>query len=74
MVLQFNVDKLPPIDPENLEKIRIAASHGDLSTIMPSYEHEIESPLRNALFSDFIRLALIQVQKQKGSIVFLFSL
>jgi nuclear-control-of-ATPase protein 2 len=68
MVVQFNLEKQPPLSPENLEKIRIAASQGDLSTIMPSYEQEIENPIRNALFSEFIRLALIQVQKQKVDI------
>lgn len=67
MVEKFNIEKFPEIPPETLEKIRRAASHGDLSSIMPSYEQEIEHPIRNALFSDFIRLALIQVQKQKGS-------
>jgi len=58
---------MPPIAPENLDKIKFAAAHGDLSTIMPAYESEIESPIKNALFSDFVRLALIQVQKQKGT-------
>lgn len=67
MVERFNAEKLGPIPEERLEQIRRAAEHGDLSTIMPSYEESIEKPIRNALFGDFIRLVLIQVQKQKGS-------
>jgi hypothetical protein len=67
MVVQFNEERLQPVAPQELERIRISAEHGDLSTIMPSYEKEIESPIRNALFSDFARLGLIQVQKQKGA-------
>jgi hypothetical protein len=42
---------------------------GDLATIMPPYEQALERPIRNVLFGDLTRLLLIQVQKQKGSLV-----
>ena len=47
------------------EEIARKAEKGDLSPIMPAYERAIKHPITGALFGQFIRLALIQVQKQK---------
>eukprot|EP01127_Copromyxa_protea_P018201 TRINITY_DN5668_c0_g1_i2.p1 TRINITY_DN5668_c0_g1~~TRINITY_DN5668_c0_g1_i2.p1 ORF type:complete len:510 (-),score=83.37 TRINITY_DN5668_c0_g1_i2:64-1593(-) len=64
MVLDFNRQHVN-LTPEEMHRIEEAAKYGDLSTIMPSYEKEIEKPIKGALFGEFIRLVLIQVQKQK---------
>lgn len=66
MVVDFNKQHVPSLDPDYAKKLEIAARYGDLSTIMPSYEKEIEQPIKGALFGEFVRLVLIQVQKQKG--------
>lgn len=67
MVLDFNQQQSQGLDPELAKQIEISARYGDLSTIMPSYEKEIEKPIKGALFGQFVRLVLIQVQKQKGN-------
>lgn len=67
MVVQYNLEKHTVPPPVNMEKLMQAASHGDLSTIMPRYEQELQHPLKNIVIGDFVRLLLIQVQKQKGS-------
>jgi nuclear-control-of-ATPase protein 2 len=66
MVVDFNRHHSTNLDPDTISKIETAAKYGDLSTIMPSYEKEIENPIKGALFGEFIRLILIQIQKQKG--------
>eukprot|EP01126_Amoeba_proteus_P029422 TRINITY_DN2900_c0_g1_i6.p1 TRINITY_DN2900_c0_g1~~TRINITY_DN2900_c0_g1_i6.p1 ORF type:complete len:411 (+),score=61.66 TRINITY_DN2900_c0_g1_i6:764-1996(+) len=67
MVMEYNKQRLN-IPPEMAENISVAAKFGDLSSIMPAYEKELEQPLRGAIFGDFVRLVLIQVQKQKVDI------
>eukprot|EP01129_Flabellula_baltica_P007938 TRINITY_DN3123_c0_g1_i1.p1 TRINITY_DN3123_c0_g1~~TRINITY_DN3123_c0_g1_i1.p1 ORF type:complete len:480 (-),score=85.47 TRINITY_DN3123_c0_g1_i1:18-1457(-) len=64
MVIDFTSEQ------SQLEKIQIdeifdKAKLGDLSPVMPYYEKEIQSPIKNAMFGQFIRLVLIQVQKAK---------
>lgn len=66
MVLDFNKQHIESLGPEAAKDIETSARYGDLSTIMPSYEREIERPIKGALFGEFVRLVLIQVQKQKG--------
>ena len=72
MVLDFNVQRDPNMTDQIQGIIEKEARYGDLSTIMPSYEKEIENPIKGALFGQFIRLILIQVQKQKGISLALF--
>jgi len=65
MVKDYIVEHNPDIDPEELATIEKSAKYGDLSPIMPDYTKEIINPLKNAFFGEFIRLILIQIQKQK---------
>lgn len=67
MVVQYNLEKHTVSPNDALERLQQAASHGDLSTIMPRYEQELQHPLKNIVLGDFVRLLLIQVQKQKGA-------
>ena len=66
MVIDFNRES-SNLTEEEIESISQAAKFGDLSSIMPYYEKEMQSPMKNALFGQFVRLILIQVQKAKGS-------
>lgn len=74
MVKDFN-HEIKKLSPSQLDEIEKAARLGDLSTIMEAYEEEVKSPVKSALFGNFVRLVLIQVQKQKGSfLIFCFVL
>eukprot|EP01130_Rhizamoeba_saxonica_P001001 TRINITY_DN10878_c0_g1_i1.p1 TRINITY_DN10878_c0_g1~~TRINITY_DN10878_c0_g1_i1.p1 ORF type:complete len:540 (+),score=78.32 TRINITY_DN10878_c0_g1_i1:344-1963(+) len=53
------------ISSDEIPKIIESGKNGDLSHIMPYYEKTIEKPIKNIFFGDFVRLLLIQVQKQK---------
>lgn len=55
----------PHISQAQLEEITAAAANSDISAIMPVYERELESPIKNALFGDLLSLLLIQVHKAK---------
>lgn len=65
MVEIFIQDKEPTLREEKLKEIRELSKTGDLSTIMPYYEKQMMSPIKNSLFGDMVTLLLIQVQKQK---------
>jgi hypothetical protein len=69
MVDSFHRDKsiFPGSEKEALELAEKTRS-GVIPTIMEAYESQIPHPITNALYGDLLRLALIQVQKQKVDI------
>jgi nuclear-control-of-ATPase protein 2 len=56
--LQIPQEQVPPLLERALEK-------GDLAILMPTYEKEIQTPIRSALLGDLVQLLLIQVQRQR---------
>jgi hypothetical protein len=52
-------------DAAELKRLLDRAEMGDLQALMPSYEKEIQAPLKNALFGNLVQLLLIQVQRQR---------
>jgi len=65
MVLDYNASLNPELTLQEQEVLLAGARQGDISSVMLSYEKEIAHPIHSALFGDLLRLALIQIQKQK---------
>jgi nuclear-control-of-ATPase protein 2 len=68
MVKDFHIEKHGGADQLLLENLSNQARSGVIPSIMTAYESEIPHPIANALAGDLLRLALIQVQKQKVDI------
>lgn len=68
MVEDFNRDKNARLTPKELDSIALETRSGTIPSVMNAYEREISHPIANALAGDLLRLALIQVQKQKVDI------
>jgi nuclear-control-of-ATPase protein 2 len=68
MVIDFAIQH-----PENgvnytdsqVTELKMKVKQGDLTPVLKAYEHEMQSPIKNAIVGDLVRTLLIQVQKTK---------
>ncbi|EGG25156.1 hypothetical protein DFA_03404 [Cavenderia fasciculata] len=65
MVTDFCKETQSNMSQAEIDSLVHRVALGDLSDIMKPYELNIRAPIKSALFGDFLRLALIQVQKEK---------
>lgn len=67
MVVDFAVknSESPPLNESQIADIRAKVREGDLTTVLKSYEKDIQSPVRGAIVGNLASALLIQVQKTK---------
>jgi nuclear-control-of-ATPase protein 2 len=79
MIADFNGDSLrqllrqQKLSNEELASFQETLSPLDMTLVMKQFELEMKNPIKNALIGDFIRMVLIQIQKQKSMIEALVS-
>jgi nuclear-control-of-ATPase protein 2 len=70
MVVDFAVKNPdgPPLNESQIADIRAKIREGDLTTVLKSYEKDIQSPVKGAIVGNLASALLIQVQKTKVDI------
>lgn len=74
MISDFNNDSLrhlmrmQKISDEDFSSFQESLSPHDLTLVMKQYELEMKNPLKNAFIGEFVRMVLIQIQKQKTDV------
>lgn len=61
MIIQFSKEH-PELSESTISQ---RSNSADMNIVLRQYEHELISPIKNAIMGDLIRLILIQVQKSK---------